>query len=406
MRLSRRWLVLGQRQSHAQRAFLTTKTTSTTTGSASHDEERESVVAAHAPSDDTPFKLRLLAVNADRPVYARPTGSFFVLDGLDLLHRNLREMAGRTKLNMEGCRNETYVTSWVLSELITLLKVDLVGNSPMAVVLDCQPSPGWKQRIPKYRETRCAVDDPALEMAPCAAWPWVWGLFNACGFPVFTTKGKGDDIITRLAVEAARAGQKTIIISGDKLFRQLLKQDSISTLKPLNKPVAPVVSSVPKRVRERMRYTACVHYDENRYRREYGNLAPSQLTDLLALMGDVIDEQEGTECIDARTAVELLLKYNSVEQIFNSIDELHPPEIQTLLLDADRERIYRTKKRAQLYPEPAVDDPSGFLTWGDAQLRKEPDLVDLKDVFTVNEMDRKRFNILCALLEKASHAQK
>jgi DNA polymerase-1 len=62
-------------------------------------------------------------------------------------------------------------------------------------------------------------------------------------------------------------------------------------------------------------------YDENEVRKKYG-VASTQLSDVFALMGDVVDNVPGIKGIGEKTAVKLIKEFQTLENILQNIDSL------------------------------------------------------------------------------------
>ncbi len=71
-------------------------------------------------------------------------------------------------------------------------------------------------------------------------------------------------------------------------------------------------------------------FDPDKVKKKYG-VPPEKIPDLLALCGDSIDNIPGVKGIGEKTAVELLKKYDSIEDIYSHIDEIEPKIRQKLI---------------------------------------------------------------------------
>lgn len=60
-------------------------------------------------------------------------------------------------------------------------------------------------------------------------------------------------------------------------------------------------------------------------------VSPAQVVDYLALVGDTADNIPGVRGIGPKTASSLLQKYHSLEQLYESIDDVQPERVQNLL---------------------------------------------------------------------------
>jgi DNA polymerase I len=178
----------------------------------------------------------------------------------------------------------------------TMFRKILSGRQPErgAVVFDA-PGPTFRdKKYPEYKAQRPRMDPELREQLA-----WVDKLVEAHRFPALRVPGfEADDVIgtlTRLAVEA---GMEVYIISGDKDFAQLIDERvrMIDTLRD-------------------------VTFDPELVRKKWG-VRPEKFVDLLALMGDKIDNIPGIPGVGQKTAVKLLDEYGDLAGILDHIDDL------------------------------------------------------------------------------------
>lgn len=119
------------------------------------------------------------------------------------------------------------------------------------------------------------------------------------GVPVVTyPRYEADDIMATLAFRAASAHIKATLVSSDRDLFQLVKP-GIEILPPRSKST--LISS------------------EENVKQQLG-VAPSAVTTFKALAGDGSDNIPGVAGIGSRTAVELVNRFGSLEEIYQSID--------------------------------------------------------------------------------------
>ena len=111
--------------------------------------------------------------------------------------------------------------------------------------------------------------------------------------PVF----EADDVIGTFVNRAKRCGIRTVIVSVDKDFLQLLDSDLVTILKPgtNSKPFEYVTEAT--------------------FREEFGDLHPSQYVDVLTLIGDSSDSIKGVPGIGPQTAPKLIKLFDTLEQL-------------------------------------------------------------------------------------------
>jgi DNA polymerase I len=129
---------------------------------------------------------------------------------------------------------------------------------------------------------------------------WVHEACEAMGVPILTAEGfEADDVIGTLAIKAAGAGFDVAIVTGDKDFFQLVG--------------GPVKVFNPR--------DEGTWYDESAVNEKFG-VPPAQVVDVLALMGDTIDNVKGVPGIGEKGARDLIRTYGSVEALLAGADEV------------------------------------------------------------------------------------
>src|SRR5262249_43400731 len=124
---------------------------------------------------------------------------------------------------------------------------------------------------------------------------------EALGVPILTSsRYEADDVIATLTLKAAAAGFDVAIVTGDKDFFQLVG-DGIRVFNPRDEGS---------------------WYDAAAVKEKFG-VTPEQVIDVLALMGDTIDNIKGVPGIGEKGARELIAAYGSLEELI-----VHAPEIK------------------------------------------------------------------------------
>jgi DNA polymerase-1 len=161
--------------------------------------------------------------------------------------------------------------------------------------------------------------------------PLVYELLEAFSIQTYGQAGfEADDIIGTLAVEAEREQLSTVIVSGDKDLFQLIG-DHVTVL------------------HTRKGVTEMDRYNEAALRDRYG-LAPFQIVDLKGLMGDPSDNIPGIAGVGEKTALKLLAKFPTVEEIIAHPDAFSGKKLQEKLREFADDAIL-SKKLATIHTE-------------------------------------------------------
>src|SRR5213595_784987 len=123
--------------------------------------------------------------------------------------------------------------------------------------------------------------------------PMVHGACEALGVPIITSdRYEADDVIGTLAVKAAGAGFEAVIVTLDKDFFQLVT-DGIRVFNPRDEGT---------------------WYDAPGVKEKFG-VMPEQVVDVLALMGDSIDNVKGVPGIGEKGARDLIATHGSLDNL-------------------------------------------------------------------------------------------
>jgi DNA polymerase-1 len=227
----------------------------------------------------------------------------------------------------------------------------------LAIALD-PPGPTFRDALfAEYKATRAAMPDDLTRQLP-----YVRRLFEALRAPVVEVPGfEADDVLATLVAHALRdADLEVVLVTGDKDLLQL---------------VGPRVRvlSVLGRTGER------VVYDAARVRERWG-VDPAQIPDVLALMGDTIDNIPGVKGVGEKTAVKLIGQFGSVAGLYENLP---------LVAGKLRETLAAARKAALLSRELAVVRRDVPLVWDlEAFRRTEPDWDKLRALWTEMEFSR------------------
>lgn len=132
-----------------------------------------------------------------------------------------------------------------------------------------------------------------------AQMPYIKLAFDILGWPTIQAENvEADDVIGTLANRAAKAGFNTYIISGDKDFRQIVK-DNLFVWDTMQDIVYD-----PETVKEKM------------------GVEPKNVVPFLAMLGDTSDNVIGIDKVGKGTAAKLLNEYGSLEGIIENKDSI------------------------------------------------------------------------------------
>jgi DNA polymerase-1 len=243
------------------------------------------------------------------------TERVFLIDGTALAYRSHFAFIRAPLFDPRG-RN----TSAVYGFTATLMKL-LREEKPdrIAVAFDT-PEPTFRhERYEKYKATREKMPDEMVDQLPL-----IRTVVEAFGIPFVEKPGfEADDVIGTLARQAAEAGHEVFLVTGDKDFMQLVDERVR-------------VYDIMKPGQEEARIL-----DPEGVVEVWG-VKPTQIVDLLGLMGDTSDNVPGVPGIGKKTALKLLTDHGTLEATLEAAPGLKAKKQSENLVEfADQARLSR-----------------------------------------------------------------
>ncbi len=242
--------------------------------------------------------------------------TLYLIDGYAQFFRAYHAI--RTPMTSPVTKEPTNLTFGFVGMLLKLLREEgKVGQANahadyVAVALDVSGDRGtFRSEIyPEYKATRPPPpDDLFPQVERCLS------LLKAVGVPIIgKERYEADDVIATLATRLTEADPdlRIRIISKDKDLKQVLS-DRVELYD--------------------------IHKDElfdERTLRESLNIEPSQVIDLLALMGDTSDNVPGVEGVGEKTAAKLIAEHGSLDALLAAADTIKGKRGEKLREAADR----------------------------------------------------------------------
>ncbi|MGC9195094.1 MAG: DNA polymerase I [Syntrophobacteraceae bacterium] len=224
--------------------------------------------------------------------------TFYIIDGSSYIYRAF--YAIRRLSNSSGM-----ATQAVYGFLTMLLKVMREKKPDYLCVVFDSPGPTFRHELSEaYKATRQSMPEELLPQIP-----YIKKVVSYLGAPQMEREGyEADDLIGTLTGWALEQGVEVVLVSGDKDLHQLIRDPVVRQWDPQN---------------ERF-------FDEGAVLERFG-VAPSQIVDYLALVGDSSDNVCGVKGVGAKTASRLLQEWGSVENIYSHLDEISPPSLRQKL---------------------------------------------------------------------------
>jgi DNA polymerase-1 len=223
----------------------------------------------------------------------------FLIDGSSQMYRAYHAIRGLTGPDGKST-NAVYGFSTMLRKLIADHHPEFIGAS-----FDLAGPTFRDALVADYKANRAPMPSDLAEQVPL-----VREACEALGVPVLTFAGfEADDVIGTLARQAHEAGFDVALVTGDKDFFQLVA-DGIKVYNPRDEGT---------------------WFDAEGVQEKFG-VRPDQVVDVLALMGDSIDNIKGVPGIGEKGARDLIAAHGSLESLIAAAPTVEQKRYREALL--------------------------------------------------------------------------
>ena len=243
------------------------------------------------------------------------TERLYLIDAMALAYRAYFAFIRQPLMNSKG-ENTSAVYGFV-----TFLNRILSQEFPdhIAVVFDTGKPNFRHKEYKEYKATRQKMPDDMITQIPI-----IKEVVRAYNIPTIEMEGyEADDVIGTLAKQAEREGVITFLVTPDKDFMQLVS-DTIKIFKPGKQG------------------TDIEIIDCDGVKQKFG-VMPDKVIEVLGLTGDASDNVPGVPGIGEKTAIPLIQKYGSIEEVYRHLDEI-PQKGVRAKLEANKELAFLSKR--------------------------------------------------------------
>ena len=260
----------------------------------------------------------------------------YLIDGSSQMYRAYHAIRGLTGPDGKST-NAVY-------GFVTMLRKLINDHQPQFIAASFDlAGPTFRSELATdYKANRAPMPGDLAEQIP-----WVHEACEAMGVPILTSRRfEADDVIGTLATKAAAQGFEVAIVTGDKDFFQLV-HDGIKVYNPKEDGT---------------------WFDAAAVKEKFG-VAPGQVVDVLALMGDSIDNIKGVPGIGEKGARDLIAAYGSLDALLeHAADVSNKRQREGLLNHAEDAR--QSKVLARIHTDCPVDfDPEAARYRGASRQR-------------------------------------
>lgn len=217
----------------------------------------------------------------------------FLLDAYAVIFRSYYAFINRPTINSKGLN-----TSAILGFCNTLKEItDKEKPTYIGVAFD-EGKTFRHEAFPPYKAQREATPEDIKQ-----AVPFIKEILKAMHIPVLVAPGfEADDVIGTLAIQAGEAGIETYMLTPDKDYGQLIREN-VYMYRPRHGGGYDIIGQ--KEIEDK-----------------YGIASAHQVIDLLALMGDSADNYPGCPGVGEKTAVKLINEFGSCENLIENSNQL------------------------------------------------------------------------------------
>ncbi len=251
--------------------------------------------------------------------------TFLMIDGSNLLFRAF--YAIRNLTTAEGVS-----TNGVYGFLMMYLKaVELVHPDYIMVAFDRAGGTFRTEEYADYKGTRQKTpDELSIQFGMTK------DLLAAMNVHAVDVEGyEADDIIGTVALRAAQQGMRSVLLTGDRDYFQLVDENTTVLFTKKGISQLEVV-------------------DEAWIQEQYG-LRPADLIEVKGLQGDASDHIPGVAGVGEKTALKLVREYGTIENIYAHLDELSGKKLKQNLMEGETQ-AYLSRKIGTIFRDVPMEE--------------------------------------------------
>ena len=210
----------------------------------------------------------------------------------------------------------------------------------LAVVFDSKGEVFRNDIYPEYKANRDEAPE-SLELQ----FPKIFEVVEAFSIPVVRMEGyEADDLMGTIAAANGQGDSKVVLVTGDKDFCQMVSENVtlVDTMKERNTGIM--------EVRER-----------------YG-IAPEQMIDFLALVGDKVDNVPGVRGVGEKTATALISDYGDLDGVYRNLADVKPRVAG--LLEEHRDDAYMSRELVTIKTDVEIETAMESFRYGGYEAEK------------------------------------
>ena len=271
------------------------------------------------------------------PAADKPAERVFLIDSMSHIFRAFYAPLSNRAAPLMTSKGQVTQAVFIFTNMLRKLIQDEKPKY-IAAVFESKEKTFRHEAFADYKATRTQMPDELASQLP-----YIRRLCEAYNVPMISLSGyEADDVIGTLAMKAADAGLKAVIVSNDKDMCQLVRDPWIVSMRQ-NSQVVKRKEPVPP-------IEWC---DEAWVLKKFG-VPAGKLVELLGLMGDSIDNIPGAPGVGPKGAVQIIQQFGSIENALNNWEEIKNKRYRESLRD-NAELIRKSRELAQIKTDLEVE---------------------------------------------------
>ena len=250
----------------------------------------------------------------------------FLIDAYAMIFRGYYGLIRNPRITSKGL--DVSAIFGFTNSLIDLIKRE--KPSHLAVVFDVGKENIRTQEFPEYKAHRSETPE-AIKIGV----PYIQRILEAMKIPILGVEGyEADDVIGTVAHKAEKEGYTVFMVTPDKDFGQLVT-NNIKIYKPASKGGDVEIIGIAE------------------VKAKYGIKHPKQVIDILAMMGDAVDNIPGLQGVGEKTALKFVQQFGSIENLLANTSKIQGKVRQKV--EASAEQGLLSKKLATIICDVPID---------------------------------------------------
>ncbi len=251
----------------------------------------------------------------------------YLVDGMSLVFRAYHAMQ---KTNLRSPSGEPTFALFGFTNILTAL-LEKENPEYLAVVFDTAEPTFRHDLFTDYKANRDSFPD---DLAPQL--PKIKELLDALNVPRIELDGfEADDIIGTISVKEAANGNEVICLTNDKDYYQLVN-DNIKIYKPSRFSNEDFDIVTTEKVFEKF------------------GVPPEKVVDVLAIIGDSVDNVPGVKGVGEKTAIPMIQKFGNLETLYDNIDAIEKESLRKKF-EENKQNAFLSKELVTINTNVPVD---------------------------------------------------